>query len=404
VRRPISVLLLACVLLSIFCSGALARPAWKRDLDRIVRNKPVGVSVRDQGKTLYSFSATRKRIPASNQKLLLSMALLDRMDPDERLATSALGRRVRSGTLKGNLYIVGRGDPTISSGGPFARSLSLRPTYVGRLARKIKEAGVRRIGGRVVGVRNYFASDWWASGWKSFYPSSQIALPVALNLNGNTDKGRHISDPERRLAVSLTKRLRSMGVRVGAKARTGSRTPDYARNGVARVRSSPLATILRYMNRTSSNSFAEVLGKVLAVQRSGRPGTIAKGGRGIQAWAARYNVRVRAHDSSGLSSANRVSPHGLARLLGVAHNRSWGQRFRNGLATGGQGTLEDRLHGVPVRAKTGTLSGVSTLSGWVRLKRADSWGEFSIMSGGMSKTKAANLEDRIVRFLTKRAR
>jgi serine-type D-Ala-D-Ala carboxypeptidase/endopeptidase (penicillin-binding protein 4) len=396
--------LLACVLLSIFCSGALARPAWKRDLDRIVRNKPVGVSVRDQGKTLYSFSATRKRIPASNQKLLLSMALLDRMDPDERLATSALGRRVRSGTLKGNLYIVGRGDPTLSSGGRFARSLPLRPTYAGRLARKIKAAGVRRIEGRVVGVRNYFASDWWASGWQSFYPSSEVALPVALNINGNTDKGRHVSDPERRLAVSLTKRLRSMGVRVGGKARTGSGTPDYARNAVARVRSSPLATILRYTNRTSSNFFAEVLGKVLAVQRSGRPGTIAKGGRGIQAWAARHNVRVRAHDSSGLSSANRVSPQGLARLLGVAHNRSWGQRLRNGLATGGQGTLEDRLHGVPVRAKTGTLSGVSTLSGWVRLKRADSWGEFSIMSSGMAKAKAVNMEDRIVRFLRKRAR
>jgi D-alanyl-D-alanine carboxypeptidase/D-alanyl-D-alanine-endopeptidase (penicillin-binding protein 4) len=78
--------------------------------------------------------------------------------------------------------------------------------------------------------------------------------------------------------------------------------------------------------------------------------------------------------------------------------------LRNGLPTGGEGTLEDRLHGVPVRAKTGTLSGVSTLSGWVRLKRAGSWGEFSIMSRGMSKTRAANMEDRIVRLLRKRAR
>jgi D-alanyl-D-alanine carboxypeptidase/D-alanyl-D-alanine-endopeptidase (penicillin-binding protein 4) len=256
----------------------------------------------------------------------------------------------------------------------------------------------------VVGVRNHFARDWWASGWQSFYPSSEVALPVALNINGNTNNGRHIGDPERRLAESLTKRLRSMGVRVGGKARTGKGTPDYARNVVAQVRSSPLATILRYMNRTSSNFFAEVLGKVLAVQRSGPPGTIAKGGRGIQAWASRYNVRVRAYDSSGLSSSNRVSPKGMTKLLGVAHNRSWGERLRNGLAAGGQGTLEDRLHGVPVRAKTGTLSGVSTLSGWVRLKRAGSWGEFSIMSRGMSKPKAANLEDRIVRFLKKRAR
>ena len=403
-RQPIAVVSLTCVLFSILCSDALARPGWERDLDNIVRNKPVGVSVRNQGKALYTFSAKGKRIPASNQKLLLSMALLDRMDPGERLATSARGRQVRSGVLKGNLYIVGRGDPTVSSGGSFAKSLPLNPTYIGRLAKKIESAGVRRIEGRVVGVRNYFARDWWASGWKSFFPSSEVALPVALNINGNTNNGRHVGDPERRLAASLTKRLRSIGVRVGGQARTGKEIPEYARNVVAQVRSSPLAAILRYMNRTSSNFFAEVLGKLLAAQRSGPPGTIAKGGRGIQAWASRHDVRVRAYDSSGLSSSNRVSPRGMTRLLGVAHDQSWGEQLRKGLATGGQGTLEDRLHGVPVRAKTGTLSGVSTLSGWVRLKRAGSWGEFSIMSRGMSKPKAVNLEDRIVRFLKKRAR
>jgi D-alanyl-D-alanine carboxypeptidase/D-alanyl-D-alanine-endopeptidase (penicillin-binding protein 4) len=404
VRRPLAVLALACVLVSILASDALARPGWKRDLNRIVRNKPVGVSVRDQGKTLYSWSAKKKRIPASNQKLLLSMALLDRMDPGLRLATSARGRRVRSGRLRGNLYIVGRGDPTISSAGSFARSLSFRPTYVGRLARKIEASGVRRIGGRVVGVRSYFAHDWWASGWKSFYPSSEVALPAALNINGNSHKERHIGDPEKRLAAAITKRLRSMGVRVAGKPRTSGAPPDYAINLIAKVQSSQLASMMRYMNRTSSNFFAEVLGKLLAVERSGPPGTIAKGGRGIEAWAARYNVGVRAHDSSGLSSANRVSPKGLTKLLGVAHSRSWGRRLRNGLPSGGQGTLEDRLHGVPVRAKTGTLSGVSTLSGWVRLKRADSWAEFSIMSRGMSKARAAKMEDRIVRLLRKRAR
>jgi len=404
VRRPVAVLSLACVLVSILGSNALARPGWKRDLDRIVRNKPVGVSVRDQGKTLYSWSAKRTRIPASNQKLLLSMALLDRMEPGTRLETSANGRRVQSGKLKGNLFIVGRGDPTISNGGSFSRSLFLKPTFIGRLARKIKASGVRRITGRVVGARNYFASDWWAPGWKSFYPSSEVALPAALNFNGNIYRGRHIDNPEKRLAASLTSRLRSIGVRVGGKPKGGGAPPDYARHLVAKVKSPQLSSMLRHMNRTSSNFFAEVLGKLLAVQRSGPPGTIAKGGRGIRAWAARYNVTVRAHDSSGLSSANRVSPHGLTRLLGIAHNQSWARRLRDGLATGGQGTLEDRLHGVPVRAKTGTLSGVSTLSGWVRLKRTNSWGEFSIMSRGMSKASAVKLEDRIVRLLRRQAR
>ena len=403
-RRLIVVLSLSCVLILILSSSAIARPGWKRDLDRIMRNKPTGLHVRDQGKTLYSRSAETKRIPASNQKLLLSMALLDRLEPDTRLATSALGRRVRSGTLRGNLYVTGRGDPTLSSGGSFARSLPLEPTYVGRLARKIKKSGIRRIKGRVVGARTYFAHDWWASGWKSFFPANYVALPAALNINGNTHKGRHISNPEWKLAAALTERLRAIGVRVGGKPKSGGVPPDYAHNPIAKVLSPRLESMMRYMNRKSSNFFAEVLGKLLATERSGPPGTIAKGARGIRAWAARYNVRVSAHDSSGLSSSNRVSPKGLTRLLGVALKQPWGKRLRSTLPTGGEGTLEDRLRGVRVRAKTGTLEGVSTLSGWVRLKRAGTWAEFSIMSRGMSKARAVQIEDRIVRLLRKRAR
>ncbi len=369
-----------------------------------MRNKPTGLHVRDEGKTLYSWSAEAKRIPASNQKLLLSMALLDRLKPDTRLATSAIGRSVRSGTLKGNLFVIGRGDPTLTSGGSFAGSLAIKPAYVGRLARKIKSSGVRRIRGRVVGAQTYFAHDWWASGWKPFYPSSEVALPAALNLNGNVHKGRHISNPEWKLAETLTKRLRSIGVRVGGRPRSGGRPPDYARKLIAKVRSPRLDSMMRHMNRKSSNFFAEVLGKLLAAQRSGPLGTIAKGAEGIKAWAARHNVRVSAQDSSGLSYSNRVSPKGLTRLLGVAQKKSWGKRLRGMLPTGGEGTLEDRLHGVRVRAKTGTLDGVSTLSGWVRLKRAGTWAEFSIMSRDMSKTSAARLEDRIVRLLRNRAR
>ena len=403
-RRLIVVLSLGCLLVSMLAPSAAARPGWKRDLDRIMRNKPTGLHVRDAGKTLYSWSAETKRIPASNQKLLLSMALLDRLKPGTRLATSAVGRSVSSGTLRGNLFVIGRGDPTLASGGSFAGSLAIKPTYVGRLARKIKASGVRRITGRVVGAQTYFAHDWWASGWKSFYPSSEVALPAALNLNGNVHKGRHISNPEWKLAETLTKQLRSIGVRVGGRPKSGGGPPDYAGTLVARVRSPRLDSMMRHMNRKSSNFFAEVLGKLLAAQRSGPPGTIAKGAVGIKAWAARYNVRVRAHDSSGLSTSNRVSPKGLTRLLGVAQRQSWGQRLRSMLPTGGEGTLEDRLRGVAVRAKTGTLDGVSTLSGWVRLKRAGTWAEFSIMSRSMSKTGAMKLEDRIVRLLRKRAR
>jgi D-alanyl-D-alanine carboxypeptidase len=58
---------------------------------------------------------------------------------------------------------------------------------------------------------------------------------------------------------------------------------------------------------------------------------------------------------------------------------------------------------VKVRAKTGTLIDISALSGWVWMTKESAWGEFSIMSRGMSKSDAVAIEDRIVRIVANRA-
>ena len=71
-------------------------------------------------------------------------------------------------------------------------------------------------------------------------------------------------------------------------------------------------------------------------------------------------------------------------------------------ASGGVGTLEDRLLDVRVRAKTGTLEEISALSGWVWLQWEERWGAFSILSRGMSKSQAVAIEDRIVRIVSNR--
>ncbi len=403
-RRLIASISLIIVALFASSAPAVARSPWKRELDRIAKGKEIGISVENGNKTVYSWSARDRKVPASNEKLLLSMALLDRLSPGSTLRTAALGGALDSNVLRGNLYLVGRGDPTLTTGGFIVKELPYRPTYLGRLAHKIKGTGVRRISGRVVGSKSYFQHDWWANGWKPSFPSEEVALPAALNFNGNRHKGRHVANPEWRAAESLTKKLRSIGVRVGGHPKVAGKPPSASNNLIAQVTSPPLRVMLRYMNRKSSNYFAEVFGKLLAVARSGPPGTIAKGANAIEVFASRHGVSLTAHDSSGLSYSNRVSPKGLTKLLGFTQKQEWGKKLREMLPRGGQGTLEDRLHGVPIRAKTGTLDSVSTLSGWVRLNRTGSWAEFSIMSRGMPKYRAAPIEDRIVKLLRKRAR
>jgi D-alanyl-D-alanine carboxypeptidase len=360
----------------------------------------MGISVRLNGATLYSRSDRQKRIPASNQKLLMSMALFDQMPPSSRIPTfaSAPKSSIEDGVIDGNLWLQGRGDPSVTDGGSYARSLYFKPTRLGDLARSIKEAGIRRITGRVFGATGYFAHDWYADGWKPDFATEEVPLPTALTFDGNRAGDTHIADPERRAADGLMKRLRKIGVRVGGPAAQGDAPPDM--KVVARIASKPLKVLLTHTNRRSSNFFAEVLGKRLGVERYGKPGTIKKGAQAIRGFALRHGIKIQSHDSSGLSYSNRVSPRGITALLTEIETEPWVGALRKSLAKGNQGTLEDRLGNVRLRAKTGSLENISTLSGWVWLKRVRTWSTFSIMSRGMDKTVASRIEDRIVRIVT----
>ena len=91
-------------------------------------------------------------------------------------------------------------------------------------------------------------------------------------------------------------------------------------------------------------------------------------------------------------------------MLRVAERAPWGETLRATLPAGGEGTLEDRLEAVTVRAKTGTLIDVSALSGWVWLEREDAWAAFSILSSGMDTDRAKSIENRIVRVAAHAAR
>lgn len=374
---------------------------WSKKVDKLLRGRPMSVALLETGAPLYASRARVHRIPASNEKLLLSMALLDRLGPEARIVTSAWSHRARNGVIRGDLWFSGEGDPSVTGGGPYGHALGFRPTRLGRLARRVAKAGVKRVSGRIMGATGPFDRAWYAPGWRPHFPQLEVALPTALTFEGNVAHGRHTSHPERLAARRLTKQLKRLGVEVGGRPGAGKRPRGLT--PLARLRSVPLEMLMQWMNRRSSNFFAEVLGKRLGLEAAGAPGTIAKGAHAIERMAATRGVGMVAHDSSGLSYRNRISPWGLARLLGWAEGRSWGPRLRYLLPRPGEGTLEGRLKGVRVRAKTGTLNDVSALSGWVWLRRAQSWGEFSILSRGLSKAKAVALEDRILGILSRSA-
>jgi D-alanyl-D-alanine carboxypeptidase/D-alanyl-D-alanine-endopeptidase (penicillin-binding protein 4) len=350
---------------------------WMLEIDHAIGTRRVSVAVGEDDTFLYDRAASTPRIPASNEKLLLSMTLYNTLGSDFRIRTSVASSGGSSGAVR-NLWILGQGDPGVTG------------ATIGTLARRVADAGIERVRGRVFGSTGYFRRDWDAPGWNAV-ARDYVNRPTALVFERNAR-----ADPEREAAETLTRKLEALGVRV--RGMPGSGKPPGGLETIASVTSPPLQRLLTKMLRPSDNFIAETLGKRLGVETHGVPGTIAKGAAAIQAWTDDHGTGFTLYDNSGLSYANRVTAEGIVRLLWFAEDQPWGLDLRRALPTGGQGTLRHRLRGVDVRAKTGSLDDVSALSGWVKVHSGD-WVEFSVLSFGMSKSTASAIEDRIVVIL-----
>jgi D-alanyl-D-alanine carboxypeptidase len=366
-------------------------PWWQRRIDALVGGAQMSVTVGDEGAFWYRHLATVPRIPASNEKLLLSMALLATIEPDRAIATRAMAvAEPVDGVLDDDLWLVGHGDPEVTRA-----TLDL-------LAEEVQSVGITRITGSVVGDTGPFSRDWWAEGWKDYFTADEVPFPTALTFRGNVGpEGRHIDDPELRAASYLTKTLRRRGIEVVGDAAMG--TPEEPLLKIATASSAELLQIVHRMDVDSINFDAEVLGKLLGFETSGT-GSIAAAADAIDAFTSANGAPgFEHHDSSGLSYANRVTTQGMVRLLWAVDEQTWAPKLRFALPTGGQGTLEERLGHLRVRAKTGTLSEISALSGWVWSTRIEDWVSFSILSSGLSKDEAVRIEDAIVALVSERA-
>jgi serine-type D-Ala-D-Ala carboxypeptidase/endopeptidase (penicillin-binding protein 4) len=382
-----------CVVLTRVRDRLARRPApWKARIDRIVRGYSVGIAIGVNGVILYEHDARQRRTPASNEKLMLSMAVFDLLGPHFRIKTRAMARRVAHGTVKGDLWIVGGGDPSLTAKQPHFWGSLASPTLQ-HLAHRVRAKGIEDIRGKVRGATDLFAHDFDAPGWQPFVPRSYVELAAGLSLNGNF----HVKGvPERAAARAITRQLSRSGIDVEEPAAAGEAPSGLEQ--IAQVRSAPLSDLVAYMDQSSNNFYAEMLGKLLGADTYGPPGTIRKGARAVAAWAGAHGVRIVAHDSSGLSYKDKVSPLGLVQLLAAAEGRPWGVRLRHDLPAPGQGTLAGRLSGLDVHAKTGTLfNSDSALSGWVRREKGSPWIEFSILDQGMPKA----VEDKIIGVLAR---
>jgi D-alanyl-D-alanine carboxypeptidase/D-alanyl-D-alanine-endopeptidase (penicillin-binding protein 4) len=167
----------------------------------------------------------------------------------------------------------------------------------------------------------------------------------------------------------------------------------------------PLGQDIRVVNKVSQNLHAEILLRLLGREK-GTSGSVAGGLEVLRGFLAQADLRPEEYsfyDGSGLSRQNLVSPHATAKLLRYAVTQPWGPEFIDSLPQAGvDGTLSSRFKTLPataaLRAKTGSLDHVNTLSGYLTTARGEHL-VFSIMSNNHTLTsrKASEVIDEIVR-------
>jgi serine-type D-Ala-D-Ala carboxypeptidase/endopeptidase (penicillin-binding protein 4) len=350
----------------------------KAALDPLIGSPALGTTVHAavldvaSSQVLYSVNADTMTTPASTTKLLTAATVLAARGPAYRLTTRAV-----AGGAPGEVVLVGGGDPTLSVNAtgqfPGAARLDL-------LAQKVKRSlgGVRPT--RVLVDTSLFSGPETGLGWDSnvISPEGQVARIQSLMTNAGRIKPVHNDvggDP--RYADPAIAAGKAFAKLLGAPASAVKRgRAPRAGKELGAVQSPPLVQITDWMLGQSDNTVAEAMGRQVALA-AGKPATFDDATEAITDKLRGLGLpgdEADLYDASGLSRHNGISPTLLTETLSLAANGR--QPALSGIfgglpVAGWSGTLADRFvtpktnrggQGL-VRAKTGTLSGVSTMAG-----------------------------------------
>lgn len=359
-----------------------SRAALAQRLQQVVDDSPPNTClvVSEDGEDLFVHQNDLPVVPASTMKLVTALTVLDAFGDDHVFTTEVRGDVGDGGVVAGDLWLVGGGDPLLSTAeyiDGFEEPLP-RHSRLEDLADAAVAAGVTEVRGAVVGDETSFDRDRYVDAWPERFATNNQSGPLSALLvnDGFVDfpsNGRRqalstaVGDPASHAAGLLTQLLAERGVAVQGAPRSGVANPDVA--VVAQLESLPLSEIVAQMLTRSDNTTAEVLVKNLGVLVAGTGSTAAgnEASVGVLEEAGLSVDGVVLDDGSGLAGTSRLTCGLLENLLEETGATS---TIADGLAVAGEtGTLRNRFGGTPVqgrmRAKTGTLNQTTALAGFV---------------------------------------
>ena len=370
----------------------------------------------DSGQLLESVNADAPLPPASVAKVVTALYAMDTLGAGYRFRTRLVATGpVQNGVLKGDLVLVGGGDPTLSTDG------------LGELAAALKAKGIQRVTGRFLvwdGLLPFVKSiDPDQPDHLGYSPAvSGIALNFnrvhfewkragsswAITMDARTEKFRpdvyssKMSVVRRDLPVYTYQDKAGVDhwtVASGALGNGGARwlpvrnpalyagdvfqtlarahglalpnpkQTDRLPSGemVAQYQSDPLSALLKAMLKYSNNLMAEMIGMTASVQRGERPGSLSDSGAVMSRWAAATlgMQSSRMVDHSGLGEKSRLTATDLLRALVVANRTGTLRPLLKQIYLQDAKGRPIKSHPIKVVAKTGTLNFVSGLGGFV---------------------------------------
>ncbi|NYI45457.1 D-alanyl-D-alanine carboxypeptidase/D-alanyl-D-alanine-endopeptidase (penicillin-binding protein 4) [Nocardioides aromaticivorans] len=356
--------------------AAALRPLADKDL-----GKHVLAAVGPLDGTAISYRATEGAsvaMPASTTKLVTSAVALFLLGPDRTFDTTTV---LDTSGPTPRLVLVGGGDPFLTRT-PAAAGDASSPTYephradIRTLARSTARA-LRTDGVRTVQLGyddSLFSGPDFSPRWRPDYFPSEVAPISALWVDEarTPDGSTKVTNPAPTAAAEFRKELVRAGIRVAGGTLHGRAAATST--PVAEVTSPTVAQIVQRLIEVSDNNAAEVLLRQIGLADQGT-GSFEAGQAAVERVLAANGIDLGSsvlYDGSGLSRDNRLSPDVLVEVLRWAASDDHPQ-LRPLLAAlpvaGYTGSLANRMDHGPaagrgrVRAKTGTLTGVSSLAG-----------------------------------------
>lgn len=373
----------------------------------------LGVSVRDAktGATLYSYNAKNLMSTASNMKLLTASAALDTLGENYRFTTTVktTGQLKKNGTLMGDVYLVGQGDPT------------LHKSDLTKFAQALKNKGIKKINGHVYGDESYFDHTYLAPGINktdslTYYgaPVSALATSpnneydtgtvvvyvkglkegkepkVAFSAQGHlevvnkatsvaaggktsisisrgygtnkiyvsgtiaegakTDKWLSVDDPAKHTMTVFEDEIKKQNIIVKNPGFKLAVTPKKDTTTIATDQSVKLSSIMVPFMKLSNNGIADTLTKAMGKKVFDK-GTNADGVKAIQQYAAAHKVTPENWtfvDGSGLSHTDKVTAEQMTKFLYHVQKEKYYKTLYTSLPVAGN---DDRLVGGTLRSR-----------------------------------------------------